>query len=290
MTFFRSALNDINIIPVEDKMQIGVVQRLIYEYGTDVDLQTVLRLETRKGEQIAFLDAFREDVREMSVDTLLHIIEDPKTSTECFRIASSEIQYRPRRTAIQDALLHRAIHGIASEASLVHKLPEYNASEKLIIEIEETREENDIITLLTALSPEDDRLRSFDKQLVASALGRTLLKWKKPLRPYIIDRRFSKQETMIALSNFKILASKCISKVVSLLLQNINCNLFDLVQNSTVKDYIALAKVEHVCKNDAELMAWIEARKIVLRISHPDISALIQLITTDQNDPACLEQ
>ena len=264
---------------------IGVVQSLIYEYGTDIDLKTVLRLENRKEERIAFLDAFREDVREMSADTLLHIVQDPKTSIECLRIASSEIQYRPRRIAIQDALLHRAIHGIASDASLAHKLPEYNASIKLIIEIEETREENDIITLLTALSPGDDRLRSFDKQLVASALGRTLLKWKKPLRPYIVDRRFSKQETMIALSNFKILASKGISSVVSLLLNNVNSNLFDLVQNSTVKDYIALAKVEHACKNDGQLMAWIEARKIALRISHPDISALIQ----DQNDPACLE-
>ena len=56
-------------------------------------------------------------------------------------------------------------------------------------------------------------------------------------------------------------------------INNIGCVVTscDLVHND-YKDYIALSKVEHACKNDGYLMAWIEARKI----------------TIDQSDPACL--
>lgn len=266
---------------------IELLHSLILDHGGGADLQSVLECEYIKQDHTAFLTAFKEDVTEMDGDTLRQILEDKKTSTECLQIAVLEMQYRPRRIAIQNALLHRARHGTASEASLAHKLPEYISSEKLIIEVEETREETDIALLLKGLHYSDDRMCRFDKELVAIVLGRTLLKWKKPLRPYIMDLRFSKQDTMIALYNFKLLISERMpNKPIICLLDNINHNLSVLVNNSTVRDYLALLAVERACKNDIQLIKTIEEKKLAISESHPEMPALLHRITIDQNDPA----
>jgi len=241
---------------------IEFIQALMREYGGHQQLQTILQHEILKHERNLYLEAFRTDVEEMSLETLENIIADSKTPSDIINIVTYELTYRPRRLAIQDALIVRACKGCSdTNASFASKLPEFKEKEKHIVEVEETREESDIITLLNALDSQDTRLCKIDKIIVGMTLSRTLANWKKPLRPYIASIRFSKQETLSSLYQFKRLAEKTLFNVKPHIIDAILRNFKALVDQCTLQDCNTLIRIHGMCQGkDSQLANLLSTR------------------------------
>lgn len=245
--------------------RLELIHTLIAEYGGDTQLQSAFEHEILKHERRMYLQAFSTDVEDMSLDTLQHVIRDQRTPTDILDIVNHELKFRPRRLAIQDALIERASKGSSGEPKIrnfIRNTPEFKDKEKFIVEVEETREERDIITLLNALNSHDDRLHKFDKLIIGITLGRTLRTWKRPLRPYIASIRFSKQDTMSSLYHFKTLAKKAVINVRPLILDAISSNFETLVGQCTLQDYNTLIRIHGLCDGGDVTMANLLAERI----------------------------
>jgi hypothetical protein len=259
---------------------IQTIQSLIFQYGPDQDLQTVLEKEIFKYERKMYLDAFKTDVEDMGEETLEHILADANTPTDILDIVTNEIKHRPRRLAIQSALLERACKGGGAHngnKTFEENTPEFKQKQLSILEVEETREESDIITLLNALYSGDDRLTKFDKIMIGITLGRVLSTWKKPLRPYIASVRFSKQDTLCSLYHFKCLSHKTVGNVQLYLMDGIMKNFKSLVEQCTLQDLNSLIRIQCMCRTvDLELARILRTRIEILCSSHPDFANLLE--------------
>ncbi len=269
---------------------IQFIQSLVNKYGPNQRLQIVLDNEVGKYERMMYLEAFRTDAEEMSTATIERVAADRNTPLDILHIAKQEIVNRPRRLAIQSAILERASKGVPKQApldlegKLVSNTPEFKEKQHVILEVEETREESDIITWLNALNALDERLVKFDKIMIGITLGRVLVTWKKPLRPYIASVRFSRQDTMSSLYHFKCLADKTLSSVRPFLVDGIMQNFRRLADQCSLQDMITLNRIHSMCKTgDTDIAHIVWTRMEGLCGAHPDILEFMGGIAADLN-------
>jgi hypothetical protein len=257
---------------------IQLLQNLVIEYGPDQRLQHVLVHEIEKQERRLYLEAFAMDAQDMTLETLEHVAQDPNTPSDVLLVVKNELIQRPRRLSIQSALVERAYKREGRSTSLEENTKEFKEKLQMIIEVEETREESDIITLLAALDVRDDKLVKFDKTIIGITLGRVLATWKKPLRPYIASVRFSKHDTLSSLYHFRIMADKAVASARFDLVYGIMANFRNLVEQCTLQDLITLIRIHSMCKSvEPDIEQILRVRIESLCKSFPDAMRFLGL-------------